>query len=291
MTISWQWSVPAGLLPFDTLDRAVEMCAQAGITAIEGQTKAFDHVRDDEQWDTIKRRLKDAGVRVSTFHLPFSPSVDLANLYETQRKAAVAETIRWVEVAARLDCRLGVTHPTTCGHSVDDEGLDRLLDQLSKSAQELLPTLREHGFRVAVENMLPGFRGGRFGSLPEHFHHMAQRLDEAHFGFCLDTGHALVATSPEAVDEFVDVMGQRLIAFHLADNAGDRDSHLAPGRGLVDWHRVFNHMARIGFDGYACIETPPFASGPDYSIKAWRDHLAQATELATASLESTPASR
>ena len=58
-------------------------------------------------------------------------------------------------------------------------------------------------------------------------------------------------------------------AFHLADNAGDRDSHLAPGRGNVPWGALFRAAAEAGFSGSMCIETPPFAAGPDYSMEAW----------------------
>jgi sugar phosphate isomerase/epimerase len=79
-------------------------------------------------------------------------------------------------------------------------------------------------------------------------------------------------------------MGPRLAGFHLADNAGDRDSHLAPGRGLVDWGRVFRGAAGLGFAGSMCIETPPFAQGPEYRPEAWRELVAQTDRLARQAL-------
>lgn len=289
MTLAWQWSVPAGHLPLDP-DEMIQTCNAAGITALEGQVKAFAHLEDKPAaWDALAQRFNAAGVQVSTFHLPFSPTIDLASFYETARREAVEETRRWIEISVRLGCQLGVTHPTTSRYNAETEGLDRYLDQLSRTVEELLPTLQSHGYRIAIENMLPGPDGGRFGSQPVHFERMGQRFDSEHVGFCLDTGHALNSAPPEAVDEFIEAMSPRLIAYHLADNAGDRDSHLAPGRGLVDWPRVFTQMDQRGFDGHACIETPPFAPGPAYSVDAWRRHLEETTELAHNALEAKTA--
>lgn len=74
-------------------------------------------------------------------------------------------------------------------------------------------------------------------------------------------------------------MKPALRAFHLVDNAGDRDSHLAPGHGLVDWAQVAALLAEIGFTGTACIEAPPFAYGPDYSVAAWAAYLRDTKQL------------
>ena len=75
-------------------------------------------------------------------------------------------------------------------------------------------------------------------------------------------------------------MGDRMVAYHLADNAGDRDSHLAPGHGRVDWATVFRKAAERGYDGTMCIETPPFAAGPNYSVEAWKAMVDDTAKLA-----------
>ena len=109
------------------------------------------------------------------------------------------------------------------------------------------------GVTVAIENLLPDEDGGRLGSRPEHFERFARAFDHPNMGFCLDTGHALVAGRQEA-HAFPAAMGERLIAFHLADNAGDRGSHLA--------QQDYGHSV--------CIETPSFDFGPDFTDDAWK---------------------
>lgn len=80
-------------------------------------------------------------------------------------------------------------------------------------------------------------------------------------------------------------MKPRLKAFHLQDNAGDRDSHLTPGRGLSDWGNVFRVIEETGFSEYATVEALPFAPGPDYDISAWRGLYRDTMGLSGSSLK------
>ena len=75
------------------------------------------------------------------------------------------------------------------------------------------------------------------------------------------------------------------IPYHLADNAGDRDSHLAPGHGLVDWSTAFRRAAEIGYAHSMCIETPPFAHGPNYSMEAWKGMVQETDALVERALQ------
>ena len=43
-------------------------------------------------------------------------------------------------------------------------------------------------------------------------------------------------------------------------------------------------MARLEFTGQACIETPPFAYGPDYTPDAWAAMVADTEKLVEAAL-------
>ena len=81
-------------------------------------------------------------------------------------------------------------------------------------------------------------------------------------------------------------MAPHMVAYHLSDTAGDRDSHLAPGHGRVDWTKVFRRAAEIGYAGYMCIETPPFAPAPNgsYSVAAWRQMVEDSDRLVAAAL-------
>ena len=260
-----------------------EICKAAGLDGIEGVPPLFEGKADSEL-EAIGKAYRDAGLFIETFHLPFSREDDIASFYETDRQQAVDKALLWMERAALVGATVGIQHPTTSQCSVDTEGLDIYLRQLGRSLETLLPTAEKLGFTIAIENMLPS-GGGRLASRPEHFESFIQEFGHPNLGFCLDTGHALVAGGPEGADGFFEVMAPHISAFHLADNAGDRDSHLAPGRGLVDWTKLFRQASELKYSNTMCIDTPPFAHGPDYSLGAWKQLVADTDALAENALE------
>ena len=281
---TWKWSVTGAVLTY-THEEIRALCQHAGLAGIEGGTEHFT-LQDSGGIESIAASYRDAGLLIDSFHLPLSPENDIASFYETDRRAAVDGQRQWMECAAALGSRVVIQHPTTNGCDVDLEGVDRYITQLDKSLKSLLETAEEHNLTIALENLPPRPGHFRFSSRPEHFERMAREFDHPRIGFCLDTGHALMSGGREVATAIFDAMSHRMAAFHLADNAGDRDSHLAPGHGLVDYAAVFRKIAEIGFDHPMCIETPPFAQGP-YSRDAWKEMVSDTAALAAAAVGAT----
>ncbi len=144
---------------------------------------------------------------------------------------------------------------------------------MGKSLEIILPKAEKEGITIAIENMLPGPNHHRFGSRPEHFLLLREKFAHPNLGFCLDTGHALVSVNNEYIPLFFEAMGKDLVHMHLQDNSGDRDSHLAPGKGLTDWKIIFKGMLSLDYSNIACIEAPPFTYGPNstHSVESWKE--------------------
>ena len=280
MKKTWSWSTTGYTFGSgeQALRRVLAVCKSAGLAGIEGVPPLFEGMSDGEL-EKAARRFKDRGLTIETFHLPFTREDDIAAFYETERRVAVESMATWMRRAARLGARVCIQHPACNRYSVDVEGLDHYLGQLGRSLDTLLPLAGELGLTIALENMLPA-DGGRFCSRPEHFSLLDELQPHPNLGYCLDTGHALVAGGPERAGEFFQAMRGRLVAFHLADNAGDRDSHLAAGHGRVDWTSFFRSAAELDFAGSMCLETPPFGPGPDYRDEDWRAMVDTAEALA-----------
>jgi len=278
----WSWSVSGYQMTDKTQEEIFFLCQQAGIAGIEGVPPLFSGLSDQEL-ETVGREYSRQGIKIETFHLPFAASDDVASFYESVRKKACDNIRVWIERAALLGVNVAILHPTTSRFSVDVEGVDRYMQALGRSLEKLLPLAADLGISIAIENMLPG-QGGRFGSRIDHFTLIASEFAHPNLGFCLDTGHALVAQRGE-FSQLLAAMGSNIRAFHLQDNAGDRDSHLAPGHGLVDWKLVFTNMMEMGYSGTACIEAPPFSYGPDYSLESWQQLIAETDALATKALK------
>ena len=269
-----------------SVEEIIDICKYSGFYGLEGDDEGIFVGKSIDELAKMGEKFKEAGLSIGTFHLPYKDSVldDIATLYETDRRKMVDKMKCWIERAVAVGSTIGILHPTTKkGYSVDIEGLDRICAQAGKTLQELLKFAEQFNFRIALENMLP-YSGGRLGCKNEHMTRLYQENKHPNLGFCLDTGHALVAHGTNAMSAY-DAMKDHLIAFHMQDNAGDRDSHLQPGKGNFFWKELFNRLNETGFDGNVCVEAPPFTLGPDYSKEAWKKMFAELNNLVEESLQ------
>lgn len=272
-----------GMVFLGTHDEIVRICRASGFKGIEGDPIMFLN-EAEENLPRIKEIYESGGVRMASFHLPSGPEDDASSFYETTRRSAVRNIRVWMEKARSLGAFIGILHPTTKGTDASIEGTEKYFSSFAKSLGELIPAAESLGFTLAVENMLlvPG-ASSSFGAFPEHIRLIRENFACKNLGFCYDSGHALMA-GRENASLLLDEMSDYLSAFHLQDNAGDRDSHLAPGRGLVDWNMVFKKIEQISFSGYATVEAPPFAPGPDYGKEAWKNLFEDTVRLYSCSM-------
>ena len=279
---TWTWAFTASFYGHDP-DRMIAVCKACGVRALEYHPKNVDGLRDDEL-AALRKRHDAEGIAINSFHLPFATDDDIASFYETQRRSAVGRMNHWTRIAGLLGARVVIQHPTTNRYNVAENGPDRYFEQLHKSIREMLPAARQAGVVIGLENMTPGEQGGgRFFSVADHFSRFSSELSDPNVGYVYDTGHALMSAGPDAI-RILEAMGDRLAAWHLADNAGDRDSHLAPGHGEVDWTAVFRHMARLRFAAPVTMETAPWGFGPDYAMDTWRKSVRTLDALAEKAL-------
>ena len=93
--------------------------------------------------------------------------------------------------------------------------------------------------------------------------HVRLNFDIGHF-FCVNEDPA------ELVYELSESIGH----FHLADIASDRvHNHLIPGRGSIDFCRVFDAMDNIGYDGFVTVELYPYQEDPIQAAKEAYNYL------------------
>ena len=79
---------------------------------------------------------------------------------------------------------------------------------------------------------------------------LVEFIQTTHFddvGICMDLGHAHIMGS---IPEAFEIMKSHIRSTHIHDNAKDRDSHLWPGAGTIDWKEA---MELLG----SAPQTPP----------------------------------
>ena len=113
--------------------------------------------------------------------------------------------------------------------------------------------LRGTGAMLMLENV--------YEAQPEDLRPLLGSLDAGRAGFCLDTGHQS-AFGRRDLGDWLDILGPYLGQIHLHDNLGERDEHLALGRGGIDFKKLFNGLARTGRPRPVITLEPPPRGGP-----------------------------
>ena len=91
----------------------------------------------------------------------------------------------------------------------------------------------------------------------EHVRYVLDSFLSPCVGLCYDSGHEHI-WSPDI--DWLNEYGTRVFAIHLHDNNGDRDSHLVPFDGTIDWIRKSKQIAKSSYTGTITIESEMHAS-------------------------------
>jgi len=124
----------------------------------------------------------------------------------------------------------------------------------------LIPVAKQYGVRILLENMFSSRRGKIYTACCSDFDMACRYVDELNklageelFGFCLDTGHALLLGKD--IRNVMAMLGKRILAFHIHDNNGVSDQHVAPYMGILDWNRFMEGLRLLNYRGALSFET------------------------------------
>ena len=161
---------------------------------------------------------------------------NIASLLEPIRKASVDVMGQCMTIASEVNASI-VIHP---GYFAWAEERDKACRQLERSIDELSTLSHELSVRFFIENM------GNW----EYF--LLKVPDElpliGNAEFALDVGHA---HQMHCLDGFLEYPASH---YHLHDNAGDTDSHLAVGDGTIDFGPVMEAVKRSGVEPIIEVE-------------------------------------
>lgn len=199
-----------------------------------------------------KALAKESGIEFSQIHGPWDfPPKDAT---EKERDALLADMRRGVRVAALLGSKYMVVHPLTPFGTREPEGVGEQTFAINVSFfRALMPTAAQYGVTVCLENM-PFHRYSH--SHPADILKIIRAVDDPHFAMCLDTGHVNVFPELNIYEEILRVKDV-LRVFHIHDNLAEKDAHLFPFFGDLDWEGFARAWREIGFAGTFSYECSP----------------------------------
>lgn len=204
----------------------------------------------DEQRAFGERALelgREHGIELWSIHLPFARGLDISEIDEDKRAAAVKALSDVVEMTRPWGPQVYVVHGSLEPYP-DFERPARILS-CAKSLAELQAFCGD--VRLALEN-LPRTCIARDASetLP---------LSKYCSGVCFDVNHLL----RESHEDFMKYIAPHVITTHLSDYDGLDEKHWMPGAGVVPWKQVYDMLTDAGYEGPWLFE---LGRNPDGSI-------------------------
>jgi sugar phosphate isomerase/epimerase len=188
-------------------------------------------------------------MKLHSLHAPtsrdFSPGreggspVSISDLERLRRLDAVDEIKRALEVAERIPFDVMILH---AGGS-RDEADPRRWDAAFSSLENLTIFARQRGVTLALENT-PGEL-----ATPENLKNFVEQTRLPGLKLCFDSGHAQLATvnGSESLDgngaeAALEIMRGLAVTCHLHDNHGEKDEHLLPYGGTINWENLMKAL-------------------------------------------------
>lgn len=199
------------------------------------------HVREIADW------FRSTGIPLNSVHSPLygdyefgragAPPVNVASTDRAGRIEAMDEIKRALEIAEQIPFRFLIQHLGTPNESFDE----RRLEAAMISVEHLRAFAKPLGVRILLENIPNEL------STPDK---LVDFIHAAHFddvGICFDFGHAHIMSS---VAEAFEIVKPHVRSTHVHDNAKDKDSHLWPGAGSINWKEAMELLR-------SAPQTPP----------------------------------
>lgn len=158
-----------------------------------------------------------------------APAVNVIHPEKSRRIDAMDEIKRALEVAETLRFRFLIMH---LGEREDTWGL-RALEHSITALEHLRAFANPLGVKLLVENLQ--------GDVARSSH-LVEILTTGHFqdiGVCLDVGHANLG---DGVASALSEVNAWVRSSHLHDNKGDKDAHLWPGDGTIQWDEALGGL-------------------------------------------------
>lgn len=165
-------------------------------------------------------------------------------------QAAIEANCHCVDISAALGAGVNVLHIWNHSH----EDACRILEQVCQYAAE-------RNVSIALEN-------DRSVERMNFILGLVRAVDMPNIGICVDTGHANLGDL--GAGRAIRMAGSLLLTTHLQDNLGERDDHMPPGMGNINWVDVFQALQEIDYKHTLMLELTdaPTASSRVYDQDA-----------------------
>ena len=236
MTHVTDWMTALSTKEYDAETR--QFYRACGIDGVELSIKA--DLCDQIDWAAFRKNADEAGIKILSYHLPFSKKTNIASPDEEIRKGAVAIQSALIEKAAGIGISRFVIHASM--GPITDEERPQWMASAKKSLQELAEFAARFQAVICVED------------LPRHGlgHNTREMLDlleaDERLRVCFDVNH-LCLKNGSSHQEFIAALGNKIVTTHISDYDFVDEKHFFPGYGLIDWKALVEGLEQADYSG------------------------------------------
>ncbi len=212
-----------------SIEDQIKLFSEIGFDSFFMSSGVTEHFEKIPYWANIAQKC---GIEFEALHAP-SYGVQTVWLGYDEAKNYIDTMKHIIDMCFMGNVEKLVLHPTCFGElDVSDEGLQvfSLLEEYADGK----------GVRLCYENCYSA----------THICEVVKHSGRPH-GFCFDVGHNFCYT-PDTM--LASSLGDRIIYTHLHDNFGDKDSHLLPFDGAVNWNAVIHALKEANYTGTLNLE-------------------------------------
>ncbi|MHA1712417.1 MAG: sugar phosphate isomerase/epimerase family protein [Candidatus Freyarchaeota archaeon] len=236
----------ATLVNFEgTLEEILKFFSDSGFSIVEVKCEEplFNPARVEGE---ALRRLAELADSLSLRLALHSSYIDinLASLCDYTYKASLKATRKCVELAGLLDACYLTVHCGTLSRDYPPGLFSKAWVRSKRAVSSLAKYASEEGVVLGLENKERASNRHLLVS-PEEFTSFLEGLD-SNVGVVYDVGHANTwGITEEGHLRFISSLKDYLVAFHVHDNDGKSDQHLAVGEGKIRFDVLLPFMRKI----------------------------------------------
>jgi sugar phosphate isomerase/epimerase len=253
--------------------------AEAGFEALEifGTRSHFDYTSKQEI-QSMASILSQHRLALASLHAPTSRDLSamreggaplsICEVERVRRIEAMDELKRVIDVAEDLPYSRLILHMGGPREAADP----RKRDAAFSSLEHLVLHARHVGVTIAVENT-----NSEMGD-PAYLRAFVDETRLTGLRFNFDIGHAHLADGPgnERIEKAFTPLRDLVVSVHIHDNHGEKDEHLPPYSGTIDWQAAVKLLKSTPEKDLALTLELKERSGPEALSAA--EHLSSARE-------------
>lgn len=221
------------------LKKAIDLVNEAGFKLVDLSAERLDLQSAEE----IFEYLKSKGMKANQTHAPFNRYAGVS--YDI----FASDLMDAIKVTHAAGAKIMVVHGDEFDFKSMTYSKTAAMEFNYKLFYPVVEYAAAHGIKVAFECLFEDNASKpRLCSEIEDLTELVEKYDDKSVGICWDFGHAFVQHK-EKHTEKLRLAGKKIISTHVHDNYYEKDLHLFPYLGKIEWEEVMETIREIGYAG------------------------------------------